>query len=47
MEAGETPPWEALPSKEVLQDVVESQEDLEDPFLLTLADADNGFNSTI
>ena len=40
-----TPPWEAAPSEEVFQDAVESQEDLEDPFVLTLADADNGFNN--
>jgi 2-methylisocitrate lyase-like PEP mutase family enzyme len=26
------------------QDAVESVEDIEDPFLLVLADADNGFN---
>eukprot|EP00804_Cyclotella_cryptica_P017895 CCRYP_001275-RA/>CCRYP_001275-RA protein AED:0.09 eAED:0.08 QI:0/-1/0/1/-1/1/1/0/754 len=44
-EEGETPPWEASPSEEVFQDAVESQEDLEDPFVLTLADADNGFNN--
>ena len=44
-EEGETPPWEASPNEEEFQDAVESQEDLEDPFVLTLADADNGFNN--
>jgi len=44
-EEGMTPPWEVAPSKEVFQDAVESQEDLEDTFVLTLADADNGFNN--
>ena len=34
MEEGETPPWEALTGDEVFQDAVESQEDLEELFLI-------------
>jgi hypothetical protein len=44
-EDGETPPWETGPGEENFQDAVETQDDLEDPFVLALADADNGFNN--
>eukprot|EP00804_Cyclotella_cryptica_P029931 CCRYP_017814-RA/>CCRYP_017814-RA protein AED:0.77 eAED:0.58 QI:0/-1/0/1/-1/1/1/0/182 len=42
-EEGETPPWETS-VEEAFQDAYESEEDLEDPHILALADADNGFN---
>ena len=42
---GETPPWEARLGEDDFQDAVEAQEDLEDPLVLALADADNGFNN--
>ena len=42
-EEGETPPWE-MSVEEAFQDAYESAEDLEDPHILALADADNGFN---
>ncbi len=44
-EEGAIPPWEGTQSKEVFEDAVKSQDNLEDPCLLTLADADNGFNN--
>jgi hypothetical protein len=43
-EAGETPPQDPT-GEESFQDAVESVEDLKDPFLLVLADADTGFNN--
>ena len=44
-EEGETPPWETGSGEGNFQDGVETQDDLEDPFVLALADADNGFNN--
>ncbi len=43
-EAGETPPWDP-PVEESFHDAVESAGDIEDPSILVLADADNGFNN--
>ena len=43
-EAGETPPL-GLPVEESFQDAIKSVKDLNIPFPLVLADADNGFNN--
>ncbi len=40
----EAPPWESSAPEEAFQDAVESVEDLDDPHILALEDADNGFN---
>ena len=42
---GDTPSWEASLNEDVFLYAVESQEDLGNPIILTLADADNEFNN--